>query len=331
MKAAYLTAHGRPEDVCICSEVDDVGEPAAGEAVVEIRAAAINPADLLIMAGRYPGPAELPAPMGIEGAGIVVAVGDGVEGLQPGDHVISMDRANWAERIRVAADRLVRVPGELPFRDAAQLKANPPSAHFMLNDYVDFEPGDWLVQNAANSAVGRHVIRLARKRGIRTANVVRRDELVGPLGELGANVVAVDGDDLARRIRAAAGADARIRLGLDAVGGAACRRLAETVSDGATLANYGFLSGEPCMVDPAHLILRGLTLKGFWLVPFMRDAGREQRDALYAEMARHFIDGTLVAPVEAVYSLDEIGAALAHAGRGSRDGKVIVAPSGAVD
>ena len=159
MKAIHLLKHGRPDEACDCVEVEDVGAPSANEVVVEMRASAINPADLLIIEGRYPGPDVLPAQMGIEGAGRIIEIGSGVSCLQPGDKVISLGRANWAERIKAPADRVVRVPEDLSFEQAAMLKANPPSAHFMLQDYVDLEPGDWVIQNAANSAVGRHVIR----------------------------------------------------------------------------------------------------------------------------------------------------------------------------
>ena len=120
----------------------------------------------------------------------------------------------------------------------------------MLRDYVDLEPGDWVIQNAANSAVGRHVIRFCHARGVHTANVVRRESLREELTAIGGDVVAVDGDDLAGRVRAEAGADARIRLAIDAVGGPACQHLADCLSDGGTVVNYGFLSGDPCMITP---------------------------------------------------------------------------------
>lgn len=328
MKTIELRAHGRPDTVCACVEVDDVGPPGDNEVVVAIAASAINPADLLIMEGRYPGPAELPAPMGIEGAGHVVAVGSAVRDLQPGDPVMSLARANWAERIRINASHVIKLPAALDMRQAAMLKANPPSAHLMLRDYVDLQPGDWVIQNAANAAVGRHVIRLAQARGVRSVNVVRRDSLIAELKEIGADVVVVDGDDLGARVRAETGDDAAIRLALDAVGGTACMRLADCLSDGGVVVNYGFLSGDPCMITPHQTILHDISLRGFWLVKFMRSAPRAEIEALYAEMAGYFIDGTLHVPVEAEYGLAEIDKALAHAMREGRGGKVVLTPNG---
>ena len=87
----------------------------------------------------------------------------------------------------------------------------------MLSDFVDLKPGDWVIQNVANSAVGRLLIVLARQRGLRTVNVVRRAELAGELKALGADQVIVDGDDLAARVGKTG--EARIMLGVEAIGG----------------------------------------------------------------------------------------------------------------
>ena len=327
MKAIHLLRHARPDEAGACVEVEEVGSPGAGEVVVEMRASAINPADLLIMEGRYPGPEELPAPLGIEGAGRVVAVGAGVDNLNPGDKVISLGRANWAERIKAPADRVVKLPEGLDFTQAAMLKANPPSAHFMLKDYVDLNPGDWIVQNAANSAVGRHVIRFARARGLRSVNVVRRESLIGELKAHGGDVVVVDGDDLAARVRRETGAEAPIRLAIDAIGGTATQRLADCLSDGGVVVNYGFLSGEACRITPHQAIIHGITLKGFWLVKVMQSLSRDEIEALYAEMAGAFMDGTLEVPVEASYGLADAKTALAHAWKAGRDGKIVFTPT----
>jgi len=219
MKAIQLIVHGTPASSCKCVEIPPPAKPAGGEATVKIVAAAINPADLLIFEGRYPGPDTLPAFVGIEGAGVVTAIGDDVTDLAVGDHVISMGRANWAESITADANQFLPIPKTLPWEQAAQLKANPPSAHLMLSDYVDLNVGDWVVQNAANSAVGRHVIAFCKARGYRSINIVRRDSLVAELKAIGADVVLVDGEDIVERIRSVVGNDANIPLGIDAIGG----------------------------------------------------------------------------------------------------------------
>ena len=327
MLAVQLQRHARPDLACAAIEVAAPAAPGPGEAVVAIRAAAINPADLLIFEGRYPGPEDLPAFVGIEGAGEVLAVGEGVD-LAPGDHVLSLGRANWAEQVKAEAAQFIRIPKSLNWRDAAQLKANPPSAHLMLSDYVELKPGDWVVQNAANSAVGRHIIRFARARGVKTANIVRRAALIEELTALGADVVVTDDGDVAGKIRAAAGPEAAIRLGIDAIGGEATSTLADCLSDGGTVVNYGFISGEACRMTPYHTVIHGLSLTGFWLVGYMRSTPRFEIEAMYAEMARAFEDGTLISPVEAEYDLTRTTEALAHAHAESRGGKILLTPNG---
>lgn len=328
MKAIQLVRHGEVSQSCECVTLDEPSEPSAGEVTVRIEAAAINPADLLIFENRYPGPESLPAFVGIEGAGVVTAVGPDVSELAVGDHVISLGRANWAQTVTAEANQFVPIPAELDWKDAAQLKANPPSAHLMLSDYVTLKRGDWVIQNAANSAVGRHVIAFCKARGYRSINVVRRESLIDEISALGADEVVVDTDDLGNQVRQRIGADAPLPLGIDAIGGTGTLKLADCLSDGGTVVNYGFLSGEPCQMTPTHTIVKGLTLQGFWLVGFMRKSSRDAIIGMYQEMSHAFMNGTLNVPVEAEYSLDDISQALAHANRESRVGKILLRPNG---
>jgi len=328
MQRVEFARYGTPHQVCACVDKPKFGDPGAGEIVVAVEAAAINPADLLIIEGRYPGPTELPAPLGIEGAGRVISVGSGVSDLQPGERVMLLSRANWAEQVQVPAEQAIAIPEDLDILQAAQIKANPPSAKLMLRDYAALQPGDWVIQNAANSAVGRHLIRLASRQGIKTVNVVRRDSAIQSLEDLGADLVVLDGEDLAERVRAAIG-DANLPLAIDAAAGRACLHLADCLSDGGTGVNYGFLSGDPCMLTPDHTIVHGISLTGFWLKHFFLGP-RETIEATYAEIAELFKQGVLVAPVEATYTLDRLEEALRHAEQGSRDGKIVLTPNGPV-
>lgn len=329
MKVVELARFGIPHEVCACVEVDDVGAPGDGEVVIELEACSINPADLLIIEGRYPGPSELPARLGIEGVGRVVTTGRGVGTLEPGDRAMSLTRTNWAQRIRIKAAHAIKVPGDADPRQLAMLKVNPPTALLMLRDYVDLGPGDWVIQNAANSAVGGHVIRLAKARGLRTVNLVRRQGQIDGLTRIGADVALVDGDELAARVKAATDG-AQINLALDAVCGQATARLADCLAYGGTVVNYGYLSGEPCMIRPDHTIVGGITLTGFWLVKALGALSPAGIQEMYDELARQIVDGALKAPVEATYGIEEIADALAHAGRPSRDGKVLLTPNGPV-
>jgi trans-2-enoyl-CoA reductase len=329
MKTIVIDRYGPPEDIARCADVPDVGAPGTGEVVFDVLLFPINPADISFCRGTYRLKPPLPATPGAECVGRVTAVGAGVTHVKPGDLVINLQRENWTQRRRVKADDVIPLPPEIDLRQAAMLRINPATALLLLISLTEVKAGDWVIQNVANSAVGRLVIPLARARGIRTVNVVRRESLFDELQTLGADACVVDGDDLAERVQAATGTGT-VRLGLDAVSGRATARIAACVGEEGVVCNYGSMSGEdPVMSRPA-LSGRGVTLVGFMLTRPLARYPLEKVRALYADLARQVIDGTLGAPVEKIYAIDAIAAALAHAQRAERSGKVLVAPNGPV-
>src|SRR5689334_15952295 len=177
MKRIDLNAYGAPEVVASCVEVPDVGAPGPGEVVFDVLAFPINPADISFCRGSYRLRPPLPATPGAEGVGRVAMVGAGVGHVRPGDLVINMQRENWVQRRRVRAEDAIPIPPGLELTQAAMLRINPPTALLLFEDHVGLAPGDWVIQNVANSAVGRHIIVLAKARGVRTINVVRRDDV----------------------------------------------------------------------------------------------------------------------------------------------------------
>ena len=326
MKAAKLSAFGVPADVVECIDLAEPEAPNADQVVVAIDAAPINPAELLLIEGRYAYQPNLPTLLGLEGVGTVVAVGERVRHLARGDRVMSLGMQNWAELVVLDASQAIKLPAGIDPQQASMLKVNPATAYLMLTTYVDLSAGDWLIQNAANSGVGLCLIRLAKSKGIRTVNIVRRDSLIAPLQKQGADVVLVDGDDLAERVQQATAA-APIKLAIDAVAGAATQRLASCLAESGVIVNYGLLSGEDCRLSPDQLVFRDISLSGFWLARALRGATAEALGDLYATLTQLLIDKTLHVPIEAVYPLEDIKQALAHAGRESRSGKILLAPN----
>lgn len=324
MKRVDIDRYGAPEDVARCVEVADVGGPDAGEVVFDVLLFPINPADVSFCRGTYRVRPPLPATPGAECVGRVRAVGAGVAHVEPGDLVINLQRENWAERRRVKADDVIPVPAGIDLQQAAMLRINPPTALLLLSDFVELKPGDWIVQNVANSAVGRLVIRLARALGVKTVNVVRRASLFEELKALGADACVVDGPDLADTVTAASGG-APIRLALDAVSGPATARLSGCLAEGGVLVNYGSMSGEDPVMSRAGLIGGGQKLVGFSLGRGLATRTLPQVRAMYGELGRQVKDGYLSAPVAKIYPVAEIKAALAHAQRGERGGKILVA------
>lgn len=324
-RAAYERRGPVPQDVIRC-ETLPMPQPGEGELLVALEAAAINPSDVLTLTGQYGMLPPLPAVGGNEGVGRVVALGPGVTAPAVGARVLlPVGCGTWASHHVVPAASAIVLP---PVGDPLQLAmvtVNPPTAALLLSEIVPLREGGWVIQNAANSGVGEYVIQLAKARGVRTVNVVRRAEAVAPLEALGGDVVLVDGPDLAARVAAATG-KAKIALGLDAVGGMATDRLAQCLAPGGTVVNYGALSGEPCLVVPGQLIFRGVQLKGFWLAQWFRTTTPAQQQALYGELVREIAAGRLHARVHATFPLAQVAEAVACAAQGGRDGKVLLVP-----
>jgi mitochondrial enoyl-[acyl-carrier protein] reductase / trans-2-enoyl-CoA reductase len=329
MKQVLIDRYGPPEEVARCAEVPDVGAPGAGEVVFDVLAFPINPADISMCRGTYRLKPTLPATPGAECIGRVIAVGAGVSHVNPGDLVINLQRENWTQRRRVKADDVIAVPSKMDLRQAAMLRINPPTALLLLTDIVDLKPGDWVIQNVANSAVGRLVIRLAKARGLKTMNVVRRAALFDELKALGADACVVDGPEVVDQVKGQVGGGA-VRLGLDAVSGRATARIAACLGDGGVVCNYGSMSGEDPVITRGLLSNSGVKLVGFTLGRFLGTRSLDQIRKIYADLGQQVLDGYLAAPVEKVYAIDDIKTALVHAQRGERTGKVLVAPNAPV-
>ena len=206
------------------------------------------------------------------------------------------------------------------------LAVNPMTAHLMLADFVDLQPGDWIIQSAANSAVGEMVIQLAAQKGINTVNIVRREELLLPLKSLGGTVALVDGPDLVERVREATGG-AEIRLALDCVGGDTFERLVETLGYGAPIVSYGTLSGKPPELNMRALIANDVRPRGFWLQKWYQTASAEQKQAALGALAPLVASGAIKTRIDSRFPLEEIAEAVTRAAAGGRDGKVLLTPT----
>src|SRR5438067_1875660 len=317
MKQVLIDGYGQPEQFARCAEVPDVGAPGAGEVVFDVLAFPINPADVSFCRGTYRLKPPLPATPGAECIGRVTAVGAGVSHVKPGDLVINLQRENWTQKRRVKGDDVIPVPSRMDLRQAAMLRINPPTALLLLTDIVELKPGDWLVQNVANSAVGRLVIRLARARGFKTVNVVRRESLFGELKALGADACMVDGPDLAEAGKTHT-RGAPIRLGLDAVSGRATARLSACLAEGGVVCNCGSMTGEDPVMSRNALISGGLSLVGFILGRGLATRSLDQIRAIYADLGQQVAKGNLSAPIEMIYPIEDIKEAVAHAQRGEQ-------------
>ena len=321
--------NGEPADVVRLEEVQ-LGDPGPGEVIARLEASAMHIADIKLVQGIDALRRPLPVTPGFEGVGSVVETGPD-SGYAAGERVfLPLGCGTFSEYVRVHKNAMGM--RRAPEGDAEQLvlsNINGATAWTLLQDFVDLERGEWVLQDAANSNVGRYLIVLAAQWGFRTVNVVRREEVCAELEDLGADVVILDGPNLPERIREATGG-ADIRLGIDAIAGEAVMRMANCLADGGLIVNYGTLTDQPCQIDFWQMFLHDIRLCGMSTTRCFATRTAAEIDELQNEIALMAADGRLTARIAARYTLDEWREAFAHAARtgSARDGKIIVRPNG---
>lgn len=286
----------------------------------------ILPADLLQMQGLYGVKPELPYVPGHEGVAVVLEVGSEVEDLKAGDRVLPMGASGlWADERVLHRRALVPVSAEGNVLQQAMLTANPATAWVLLKHQRVLQPGDWVVQNAANSAVGQCVRQIAAHLGLMVLNIVRRADAIPHdsaehwLVDEGRDAAAVAAQ--ARQITGGA----PVSLALDAIGGSASATLAACLAEGGRLVVYGLLSGQPSQIAAQDLVFRGVEMVGFWLARWFGDAvNREAGKQVYPALMNLSGQGSLEMAVEQIYDLADAAAALAHAAQPERLGKVLL-------
>src|SRR5271156_1763776 len=322
MRAVQLTAFGNPVDDLEYVDIPEPDAPGPNQVLIGVEFSPINPNDLSVAQGIYAFRPPLPAVIGNEGVGRVLAVGPGVESVKIGDRVLAPPSSfTWRERMVVSAGGLFALPPDADPQQLAMLAINPPTAALLLSEYVNLKSGDWVVQNSANSSVGRWVIAFAKTRGLKTVNIVRRPELVTGLKAIGGDVVVVDSPDVSESIKEAVG-HADLRLALDGVSGPATGILSSTLSPYGTLVSYAAMSLGPMSISPLEVIFKPLTIRGFWLGH--PESAAKSAPAI-AQAAEMIASGQVRIPVTATYPLSSIKEAVAHALRG---GKIILDVAG---
>lgn len=312
-----IKAFGEPTEVLELVDVPEPTGPAAGEVLVGVEYAPVNMNDLYLIQGIFPVRPSLPSIVGNEGVGRVLAIGSGVEHLKVGDRVlIPLYAFSWRERLVVPSAGLFSLPDADP-QQLAMLGINPPTASLLLDEASDLKPGDWVIQNAANSGVGRSLIAIAKARGIKTINLVRHPELVPELQAIGGNLVVIDEKGALDKIQAAVG-NGRVQLAIDGVASKSSSVIASALSAHGLFVVYAMMGGGPVMINPFDLIVKRIIVKGF----FMNhpDIGPKIPAAL-REAVPLVASGAIRVPIAAIYPLSSLREAVLHAGRG---GKVLL-------
>jgi NADPH2:quinone reductase len=296
--------------------------PAAGELVVDVEACGLNFADLLMARGEYQERAEPPFALGMEIAGRVSALGQGVEGIGVGDRVIAVaGRGGLAERAAVAADRCAAMPGGMDPVDAAAFPIAYGTSHLALTRRARLEPGETLLVLGAAGGVGLTAVELGRLMGARVIAAARGRDKLAVAERAGAHhLVDTEVDDLVAAVRDLGGAD----VVYDPVGGPLYDAAMRTCRPEARYLVIGFAGGVPT-VRPNHLLVKNVTLAGFYWGGYMSFAPEVVRDST-AELAGWYGQGRLAPHVSHVLPLERAAEGLELIRARASTGKVVVTP-----
>src|SRR3989440_12784602 len=324
MRQLQLVAYGEPSDVI---ELHTVSEPVLGEqdVLLSMEAAPLNPSDFLFVRGKYGIRPALPSSVGAEGVGRVAKIGSKVDVALQSKRVLivpTYEQGTWADQVVVPVRNIVPMRDDADPLQLSMIGINPATAYLLLNRYVSLMPGDWIGQTAANSAMGQYIIALAKLAGVKTLNVVRRKEVAEQVRQWGGDRVVLQGDNLHKDIEEALDGK-KLSLVLDSLGGAPVGELAKSLKPGGSIVVYAIQSGQFPAISPKDFIYRGLSLHGFWLINWIRNAPRTEIEEIYQKLGELVADGSLSAGVEHVYPLDQFKEAFKQSLKSNRSGKIL--------
>jgi NADPH:quinone reductase-like Zn-dependent oxidoreductase len=324
MRQLQLMAHGEPSDVI---ELNTVSEPALGQedVLITMEAAPLNPSDFLFVSGNYGVRPTFPSSVGAEGVGRVAKIGSKVDVSLRNKRVLiipNYEQGTWADQVVVPVRNIVPMSDEADPLQLSMIGINPATAYLLLNRYVSLMPGDWIGQTAANSAAGQYIFALAKLAGVKTLNVVRRKEAAEQVRQWGGDRVVLQGDNLLKDIEEALDGK-KLSLVLDSLGGAPVGELAKSLKPGGSIVVYAMLSGQFPAIPPGDLIYRGLSLHGFWLINWIRNAPRTEIEEIYQKLGDLVADGSLSSAVDHVYPLDQFKEAFKQSLKSNRSGKIL--------
>jgi trans-2-enoyl-CoA reductase len=314
VKGIRQCGDGRVDEVLEYTEWT-IEAPSKDEVLVEVLYSPIHPGTINVIEGNYGIKASLNSVPGNEGLGIVKEIGDAVHKLKVGDLVVRPKILGfWCEAFLAKEDQLFEVNSKLPKEQLAMLTVNPPSAYQMLHQFKSLQKGDWVIQNAANSAVGRWVIAICKHFGWKTINLVRRKELFEELYQEGADLVLLDEKGYYKKL------EQKPVLGLNTVGGESCREMAKALERKGALVTYGAMSKQAIILDNGPVIFKELSLHGFWLSNVDAPPIDEAQIQLYLKLLEN---EHVHVPIAGSYPFSDFSKAIEASRQGERHGKVL--------
>lgn len=330
IKAAFQTKVGissecKPWETIEIREID-LPTLKANQVRVRTKMASINPADINYMQGEHPDLRPLPRILGLESIGEIIEVGQDVKDLMVGQHVIPLKEliGFWCEEYVSDADELFVVPTSIPYDQAVLFRLVVTTAWCLLHEIVKLESGDWIIQNAANSSVGKCIIQLAKHFGWKTINIVRRESSIPELKKLGADIVITDEVPVDEKIGEYCKDGSKKLLGLNAVGGSTAARLARCIDMHGYLVTYGAMSGRPLIIENRALIFQDIKFIGFNYDHWINQTDLKKIRAEYEKMVELLQSGVFTFSYEKIYDFADLIEAVKHAANESKGGKILL-------
>lgn len=326
MLAAIHDSFGQPENVLVARDAP-TPRPGAGEVLVRMVLSPIHNHDLWTIRGSYGYKPDLPGAIaGSEALGTIEAVGEGVDPALTGKRItVAGVHGSWAEFFIAPAAGVLPLPDEISDEAGAQLIAMPFSALSLL-ETLRAKEGDWIIQTAANGAVGKLMVSFAKNRGINVVNLVRRPEAAAELERLGMeHVFSTSESGWKDKVRDLIGENGAASA-IDSVGGDIAAALVELLGQDGELVVFGTATGAPMPLSSGALIMKHITVRGFWGARVSKDMAAETKVKLITELVTLAAKGQLQLDTDGIYPLSEITAAVRASLAPGRKGKVLLRP-----
>lgn len=331
MKCLEQQITGEPTDVLRCVERPRP-TPGPGQVLVRMLASPVNPSDLMFIRGVYGTQPQLPQIPGFEGVGVVEASGGGLRGrFFVGKRVAVLNKAggNWAEYTVVPANQVIPLSGQLTIEQAATFFVNPATAWIMTQEVLRVARGEFLIQTAAASSLGKMIVRLGAALGFETINIVRSQASAESLRRIGATHVVVfdsakeSSELLSRQVDRIAGGRP-LKYAIDPVGGTTAAGVLGLLGMGGRMVVFGTLCDEQLQFSPRTLMVNQASVEGFWLGNFMNSKSLFFKLRLVKRLTKLIRNGTLSTDIAASFGLDQISEAIASAESNRHQGKTLL-------
>ncbi|XP_032670465.1 enoyl-[acyl-carrier-protein] reductase, mitochondrial [Odontomachus brunneus] len=318
VKSLLYKEYGDPISVLQVT-TQTIDKPASDEVCVKWLLSPVNPADINTIQGKYPSKPPLPAVAGNEGVGEILAVGSNVQNLCIGDRVVPNcpNLGTWRTHANYNFKDISKVPSHLSLVEAGMLNVNPCTAYRMLKDFITLKPGDTVIQNGGNSAVGQLVIQLCKLWNYKSISIVRNrpkiQELKDQLKTLGADEVLTE-EELRTTQLFKSGKLPTPKLALNCISGQNALEVTRHLAHSGVMVTYGGMSREPLTIPIASLIFKNHSFKGFWMTAWTKEnMESKERVDMFNDLANYYKDKKLQTPLHKLVPFDEYQEVIASA------------------